>query len=142
MKALSISFAALALALLGCGSLNPYPRDQEYRVLLQVADQNGNPVEGAAIWIDQDLMLEHSQAQFSTVGSGYPHEWQGWQYNFASPKLSITIDYSGDTDEVEIIVSKVGFRTERFSWTVGEDPDTAFFRRVCILEPLYPAASP
>ncbi len=142
MKALSIGLAALLLVLLGCGSLNPYPRSQEYRVLLQITDQDGNPLEGAAIWIDQNLMQQHSEAQFSTVGPGYPHEWQGWQYNFASPRLNVTIDYDGDTDEVQIIVSKNNYHTREFWCTVEEDPGTVFFRRVCILEPLCPLTPP
>ena len=142
MSEMTRMLAALVLGLLvlGCGSLNPYPRDQNYRVTLQIADQNGDPLEGAAVWIDENLMDQRSEATFSTMGAGYPNEWQGWKYNFASPTLKVTIDYDGDTDEVGVIVSKVGYHTERFWWDVGEQEDTALFRRVVILEPLLPGA--
>ncbi len=136
MRGLTI-LSAVGL-LLGCGSLNPYPRDQNYQVVLQIADQNGNALAGAAVWIDENLMEERSQGEFSTLGEGFPREWQGWQYNFQSPRLKVTIDYDGDSDWVQVIVSKVGYRTQQFGWDISEGEGTTFFRRVVILEPVYP----
>jgi len=135
---LMLLMLGLGLLLVGCGALETYPKDQEYRVVLQIADQDGNPLAGAAVWVDLSLMEERSAGEFSIAGQGFPSEWQGWQYNFASPTLTTRIDYEGDTDIVGVVVSKTGYRTQEWEWEVEEWSDRLFFRRVVIMEPLCP----
>jgi len=135
MARLLVAGVLLACTVSGCGALQFYPTDQQYQVVLQIADQDGLPVANAAVWIDQNLMEERSAAEFSMLGAGFPSTWQGWAYNFLSPKLKVRIDYEGDSDQVQVIVSKSGYRTQDFSWEVSEQSETQFFRRVVLLEP-------
>lgn len=134
--------AVLGLALLvagtvlGCSDIRlTSGNEQPYRVALMVSDLEGAALGGAAVWIDSELMEDRSAATFTPLGAGFPSDWHGWPANYVSPVLYTRIDFEGDVDHVEIIVSKTGYRVSRTAFDLGDVEGTYVFRAPVPLEP-------
>lgn len=134
---LALPLTALGILTLGCGDIftTANVNEQPYRVALMVSDLEGGPLEGAAVWIDNELMEERSAPTFTPLGQGFPSEWGGWPANYLSPILYTRIDFDEDVDHIEIIVARTGYRVSRAGFDLGDVEGTFFFRAALPLEP-------
>ena len=133
----SIAIAVLMLGMMGCGAFkDEYPYPQPYRVMLKVADMDGNPFPGAAVWIDNDLMSERTAAAFTPLGQGFPSEWQDWEANFVSPILYTSIDFGDDVDPIQLLVTKTGHVVVPETFEIWDVRGTFFKRFTIIMQPI------
>ena len=102
--------------------------NQPYRVVLMVSDLEGGALGGASVWIDSELMEQTTADSYTPLGSGYPSGWQDWPANYISPILYTRIDFAEDTDYIEIVIARTGYRVSRVGFDLGDVPGTFLFR--------------
>ncbi len=102
-RLLAVPMCMLTIALLlttGCGSDFWYEDDWLYDdvtytspwknldIYLNVADQDGDPVRGATVWVDGTLQEDKTGADYDALANSFPPGWRGWLYNSRSRSWS------------------------------------------------------
>lgn len=141
-------------ALLGCSGdwcEDDYCRDDRddwsYQktlfIYLNVADQDGEPLEGATVWVDGSQMQERTAADYRQLGSQFPPDWRGWNYNWSGGPYWIDLrDCSNRRCTIEILVSKTGYETQRTTITLTRyDPNEIYMRQTFVMEQRVGAAA-
>jgi len=138
----------VALLLAGCGSEYWYDDGNYYdnydgggspqktvRIYLNVADQDGDALGNATIWVDGTQQEDKTRNEYRALGNNFPAGWRGWLYNWdGGPFWYDTRDYSGAVT-IEIMVSKSGFRSQRTVLRfTRSDPDEVYVRQTFVME--------
>lgn len=107
-------------------------------IYLKVARPDGQPLEGATVWVDGSAQSHRTDDSYLRLGSDFPPDWRGWEYNwFGGPFRFDTRDFPRHGASIEILVSKEGWRTARTTITFGPDaPDDLFMRQTFVMERL------
>lgn len=127
--------ATVVLSLAGCSHLQLYPYERPVRVALAVADLDGQPVAGAAVWIGDVLQAQRTAAEFTPLGSEFPPDFVGWPANFVSDTIYVRINFQGDEDEVTLLVTRSGYEIGERRFFVPDLNEPLYFRQAVILEP-------
>ncbi len=147
--------AAVVLLAAGCGSdfwYDDYYYDdyddtsprKDLRIYLNVADQDGNPLQNATVWVDGTQQEDKTDDEYRELGSNFPNGWSGWEYNWRSGPLRFVVRDSDGSKRIEIIVSKSGWESQRTSIRVSRyDPDDIYMRQTFVMErSANPSATP
>ncbi len=105
-------------------------------VYLNVGDQDGNPLEGATVWVDSRQQENRTEDQYDELGDQFPEGWRGWRYNWSGGPFWIDLrDCSNRECMIEILVSKTGYDTQRTTITLEQqDPDEVYMRQTLVME--------
>ncbi|MEA3400792.1 MAG: hypothetical protein U9R79_06035 [Armatimonadota bacterium] len=141
----ALCLAGVLLVLGGCGGDwdDDYDYDGRCRydktlfVYLNVADQDGNAMPGVTVWVDGTQQGEKTSDEYRELGSQFPPEWRGWQYNWSGGPYWIDIrDCTRRSCTIEILVSRTGYVTQRGTITLDcYDPDEVYMRQTFVMEP-------
>ena len=148
--------AAVVLLTTGCGSDFWYEDDyyyddyeetspwKEVRVYLNVADQDGDPLTNATVWVDGTQQDDKTDDEYRELGNNFPSGWRGWEYNWRGGPFTFDVRDSGGSKLVEIIVSKTGWESQRTTITLRRyDPDDIYMRQTFVMErSANPSATP
>jgi hypothetical protein len=140
---LAVSVAALALA--GCCGDDwdddiydddYYSYQKSLVIYLNVADQDGQPLEGATVWVDGAQQDERTAATYEELGREFPSDWVGWKYNWSGGPMRIDLrDWPRARAEIEILVSKTGYETQRTTILImRDDADDIYMRQTFVME--------
>lgn len=115
---------------------DPYPFTMYYDIYIKVADLDGNPMSGVTVWVDGEPLDEKTSGEYTTLGSEYPTDLQGFKCNFIHHG-STSIDFPGDRDEIVVAVSKTGYKLKSDSFIMREyyDTTTIYYWNTFIMEP-------
>jgi len=149
----SLAVAVLAVATLtmtGCGGdwyeddycYDDYSCDDDYSyqktlfVYLNVADQDGRPLNGATVWVDGSQEENRTDGEYRELGQQFPPDWRGWKYNWAGGPYWIDLrDWANRRATIEILVSKTGYDTQRTTLSLTRyDPDETYMRQTFVME--------
>ncbi|MFW5868787.1 MAG: hypothetical protein ACOCX2_13270 [Armatimonadota bacterium] len=105
-------------------------------VYLNIGDQDGEPLEGATVWVDSRQQEERSDDEYRRLGEQFPPDWAGWRYNWSGGPYWIDLrDCSGYICDIEIVVSKSGYETQRTTVPMRrDDPDEIYMRQTFVME--------
>ncbi len=106
-------------------------------IYLNVADQDGEPLEGATVWVDGSSVQNRTDDDYRRLGNRFPPDWRGWRYNWSGGPFRFDVrDCYADICTIEILVSKTGWETQRTSITFDRwDPDDISMRQTFVMEP-------
>ncbi len=112
-------------------------------IYLNVATPEGEPLEGATVWVDGSAQSHRTGDSYQRLDSSFPPDWRGWEYNWAGgPFRFDTRDFPRHGANIEILVSKTGWQTPRTTIPFGHDaPDDLFMRQTFVMERQVGAAS-
>jgi hypothetical protein len=135
--------AILIVAATGCDSGYDddywYEDDHSYikrlYIYLNVADEDGEALEGATVWVDGSQQADRTLATYDELGEGFPSDWRGWRYNWSGGWYRFDVrDCSGECT-IEVMVTKSGWESQRTTITFDEwDPDEIYMRQTFVLE--------
>ena len=147
--------AAVVLLAAGCGSdfwYDDYYYDdyddtsprKDLRIYLNVADQDGNPLQNATVWVDGTQQEDKTDDEYRELGNNFPNGWSGWEYNWRSGPLRFLVYDIDGSKRIKIIVSKSGWESQRTSIRVSRyDPDDIYMRQTFVMErSANPSATP
>lgn len=105
-------------------------------VYLNIGDQDGEPLEGATVWVDSRQQDERSSDEYRRLGDQFPPDWAGWRYNWSGGPYWIDLrDCSNLRCDIEILVSKTGYETQRTTIPMSRDnPDEVYMRQTFVME--------
>lgn len=104
-------------------------------VYLNVADQDGDPLKGATVWVDGRQQEQRTDDEYSRLGDQFPPDWAGWRYNWSGGPFWIDLRDCSGRCRIEILVSKTGYETQRTTITLErEDPDEIYMRQTFVME--------
>lgn len=105
-------------------------------VYLNVADQDGHPVPDVTVWIDGAQQETRTAAEYDRLGSQFPPDWRGWEYNWSGGPFWYDLRDSGGEARIEIMVSRSGLRTQRTTLRFDRwDPREIYARQTFVMEP-------
>jgi len=149
-RLLAVPMCMLTIALLlttGCGSDFWYEDDWLYDdvtytspwknldIYLNVADQDGDPVRGATVWVDGTLQEDKTGADYDALANSFPPGWRGWLYNWSGGPFQFDLRNVSSSIQVEILVSKTGYRSQRTTIRIHrDDPDDISMRQTFVME--------
>lgn len=146
-----------AVVMIGCGGDDGYYRDDRYYgdryyddhrdrdlgsyqktlfVYLNVADQDGDPLEGATVWVDSRQQDARTESEYRRLGEQFPPDWRGWHYNWSGGPYWIDLrDCSNLRCTIEILVSRSGYETQRTTIPLERrNPDEIYMRQTFVME--------
>lgn len=105
-------------------------------VYLNIADQDGDPLEGVTVWADGRQQEERSEDSYRRLGDQFPPDWAGWRYNWSGGPYWIDVrDCSGYSCDIEVLVSRSGYETQRTTIPMDrDDPDEIYMRQTFVME--------
>ncbi len=152
--------AVTAVILIGCSGDDDYYRDDRYYrddpirhdpgstqktlfVYLNVADQDGEPLEGVTVWVDSRQQDERTADEYRRLGEQFPPDWRGWRYNWSGGPYWIDLrDCANLRCTIEILVSRSGYETQRTTIPMERhNPDEIYMRQTFVMERRIGAAS-
>ena len=87
-----------------------YSYQKSLVIYLNVADQDGLPLQGATVWVDGAQQDERTAATYEELGRDFPSDWVGWKYNWSGGPFRIDLrNWPRARAEIEILVSKTGY---------------------------------
>lgn len=148
VKQLMVGLGTIAVALLllsGCGGdwcddewcEDDYPSPQKTIFLyLNVADEDGNPLPNVTVWVAGSQQDEKTDDEYSRLGTQFPPEWQGWEYNWSGGPYWFDVrDCAGDRCDIEILVTRSGYVSQRTYIPLDAwDPDEVYVRHTFVME--------
>ncbi len=136
MNRLYVFLAAVVLLLLpalilsGCASDDWYyddccdgsPSVHYVTLLLNVSDQNGDPLPGCTVWLDGEAQPDKTLRSFRTL-SDCDCDWDGYRYNWRVNDYRVEIPSWTDQERVAVWVTKPGWENEctRFTFYTWDD---------------------
>lgn len=106
-------------------------------VYLNVADQDGAPLSDVTVWIDGAQQERRTAAEYDRLGSQFPPDWRGWEYNWNGGPFWYDLRDSGGEARVEIMVSRSGLQTQRTTLRFDRwDPREIYARQTFVMEPV------
>ncbi len=136
LVSLAVSFAALT----GCDSDWYDDEDGAYVkslfIYLNVADQDGEALEDATVWVDGSQQNDRTDDSYRRLGNQFPPDWRGWRYNWSNGWYRFDVrDCMHQVCTIEIMVSRTGYQTQRTYITFGRgDPDEIYMRQTFVME--------
>lgn len=105
-------------------------------IFLNVATPDGRPLEGATVWVDGSVQPNRTRGTYQHLDSRFPPDWRGWQYNwFGGPFRFDLRDTYSRTVNIEILVSKTGWRTQRSTIPISRSsPDDIAMRQTFVMQ--------
>ncbi|HUS80292.1 MAG TPA: hypothetical protein VM283_03425 [Armatimonadota bacterium] len=139
------SAVVIAVVIAGCSSEYWYD-DTNYwddggsvqktvRIYLNVADQDGEALRNATVWIDGTQQEDKTEGEYRALGNNFPPGWRGWLYNWKDGPFWYDVrDYSGAVT-IEVMVSKSGYRSQRTTLRfTRSDPDDIYARQTFVMD--------
>ena len=116
----------LALTLWGCGSgwddwdddcCSDYDPVHFVTLYLNVSDQDGQPLEGATVWLNGVAQSLKTLDYFRAV-EDCGCDWNGFRYNWRRNEFRVRIPDYSDYGELDVVVSKPGWRNQRAGFSL------------------------
>ena len=136
-------YAALiagAVWISGCaGETDHYHQRSTTKLLeiyLKAATPEGQPLEGATVWVDGSAQSKRTGDAYRRLDSMFPPDWRGWEYNWSGGPFRFDArDFPRHGVQIEILVSKSGWETQRSTIPISPDaPDDLFMRQTFVME--------
>jgi hypothetical protein len=117
-----------------------YPRVHYFTLVLNVSDQNGEPLGGCTIWLDGEAQSNKTLRTFRTLsdcGCG----WEGFRYNWRVNDYRVEIPTWADRTDLTVWVSKPGWENARTRFIVYEWEDRDLLGRATFVMQPAPLAA-
>ncbi|MBC7286968.1 MAG: hypothetical protein H5T86_02780 [Armatimonadetes bacterium] len=106
-----------------------YPQYRYVTIYLRVQEPDGDPVRGAAVYIDGEPIDGLTAGRWYRIDDDGPPEWQGWLHNWAVHDLAVRIDRRNQVRELDLEVAKDGWGSRSTTIRVRDsDPEHMYVR--------------